>query len=97
MDDVTKERTFDPFFTTKAGVGGLGMSEVLGIVKANGGALSLESQKERGTRIRVFFPARESRQAMANNHEPTSVTTGTIMRPFAADPKNPKGVSGKQI
>jgi hypothetical protein len=89
--------TFDPFLTIKVGVCGLGMSEVLGIVKANGGGLSLESREERGTRIRVFFPARESQQAMANNHEPTSVTTGNILRPFAADPKNPKVVSGKQI
>jgi len=56
MDLETKERIFDPFFTTKFTGRGLGLSAVLGIVRAHRGALIVESGTGLGTTFRVFFP-----------------------------------------
>lgn len=60
MSEQTQQRIFDPFFTTKFTGRGLGMSAVLGIVKAHSGALFLDSSPGRGTTIRVVFPTAES-------------------------------------
>jgi PAS domain S-box-containing protein len=58
MDRLTADRAFEPYFTTKeAGEGtGLGLATVHGIVQAHGGAIDLETQPDRGTAVRVFFP-----------------------------------------
>jgi PAS domain S-box-containing protein len=56
MDDETKQRIFEPFYTTKFTGRGLGMSAVLGIVKAHNGALQLFSQPGQGTTFNVFLP-----------------------------------------
>ena len=57
MEDEAVERIFDPFFTTKFWGRGLGMSEVLGMVKGHGGAIHVESSVGRGTTVRVLLPA----------------------------------------
>lgn len=53
------ERIFDPFFTTKElGQGtGLGLSNVIGIVKSHGGVVTVSSQVGQGTQFQVFLPA----------------------------------------
>ena len=56
MDGTTLEKVFDPFFSTKFTGRGLGLSVVLGLVRANDGAIGVESQPDRGTVFRVFFP-----------------------------------------
>ena len=52
------KRIFDPYFTTKsAGQGtGLGLAVVRGIVKAHGGAITVESSPDKGSLFEVYLP-----------------------------------------
>ena len=85
MTEQVQERIFDPFFTTKFTGRGLGMSAVLGIVKAHSGALFLDSAKGRGTAIRVLFPVAED----------TVTTPNVKAEPIAASPlADESGLSG---
>ncbi len=60
MDPETLRKLFDPFFTTKFVGRGLGMPEVIGIVRGHHGALFVESQVGKGTTIRVLFPVAQT-------------------------------------
>ena len=62
MDTETLHKLFDPFFTTKSNSRGLGMSEVMGIVKGHHGALFVVSQLGKGTTIQVLFPVLKETQ-----------------------------------
>ena len=57
MDEETRRRVFEPFFTTKFQGRGLGMAAVYGIVNSHGGQVTVESQLDTGTIVRVWFPA----------------------------------------
>jgi two-component system cell cycle sensor histidine kinase/response regulator CckA len=57
MSEATIARIFDPFFTTKFTGRGLGLSAVLGIVRAHRGALKVYSQPGRGSTFKLLFPA----------------------------------------
>jgi signal transduction histidine kinase/FixJ family two-component response regulator len=49
-------RMFDPFFTTKQLGRGLGLPAVLGILKAHGAALQVESRVGEGITFHIWFP-----------------------------------------
>lgn len=56
MSTETQKRIFDPFFTTKFVGRGLGLSVVLGTVRAHGGRIAVESAAGQGTTVRVLLP-----------------------------------------
>ena len=57
MDRATQAKLFDPFYTTKFTGRGLGMAAVLGIVRGHRGTIKVYSEVDKGTTVKVLFPA----------------------------------------
>ncbi len=70
-----KDRIFEPFFTTKAqGVGtGLGLSMVYGLMKQQGGSVTIDSEPGTGTTVTLLLPisygARSHEAASRHEHK----------------------------
>jgi CheY-like chemotaxis protein len=84
MSDATLARIFEPFFSTKAdGKGtGLGLSTVYGVVKQTGGAVTVTSAPEKGTRFTVFFPVADRAAAARARDDVTAEAfrgSGTVL------------------
>ena len=56
MTAEVRERMFEPFYSTKFTGRGLGMAAVAGIVRAHGGQIDVESERGRGTTVRIILP-----------------------------------------
>jgi CheY-like chemotaxis protein len=72
MDEDTRRRCIEPFFTTKGERGtGLGLSSVYGVVQRHSGQLQIDSERGRGTAVRLTFPVSADKPISGGRQLPT--------------------------
>jgi len=59
IEENIQQHVFEPFFTTKPQGTGLGLSTVYGIVKQSEGFITIDSERNLGTTIKVYWPVTE--------------------------------------
>lgn len=82
MSRDTLAHVFEPFFTTKdKGKGtGLGLATVYGIVRQNGGFITVYSEPDNGTTFRIYFPkVAEQAESPEPLPPPAQPGTGTVL------------------
>jgi signal transduction histidine kinase/CheY-like chemotaxis protein len=80
--DTDIDKIFDPFFSSKFTGRGMGLAVVLGIVRAHGGAVTVESGPGLGSTFRVFLPLSADgaiRQADQTAETPETDWDGTVL------------------
>ncbi len=79
MDEKTKSKIFEPFFSSKGSDAntGLGLATVYGIVKQNGGFISVYSELDAGTTFKVYFPRVKKTADALPEERPRDTHTGT--------------------
>jgi two-component system, cell cycle sensor histidine kinase and response regulator CckA len=88
MTSEVQARIFEPFFSTKPDSTGLGLSVVDGIVKQNGGHVTVASRLGLGTTFNIYLPAaREQANGSSENTLPKPVRNSkTILLVEDEDP-----------
>ncbi|MFA6293144.1 MAG: PAS domain S-box protein [Victivallales bacterium] len=90
------ENIFDPFFSTKFTGRGLGLSVVLGIVRAHDLVITVESGIGDGSKFKVFFPlSAQTEEICRNDHAgetPKIVHDGTVL--LVEDEENVRKMTG---
>lgn len=71
MDASTIERIFDPFFSTKFSGRGLGLSTVLGIVRAHKGCIRVSASPGKGTRFDILLPISSQPEVLDSDDDNT--------------------------
>lgn len=56
FDEEIRKKILNPFFTTKESGKGLGLAVVVGVMRAHGGAVAVNSRRGEGSVFRIFFP-----------------------------------------
>ncbi len=62
ISEEDQKKIFDPFYTTKFTGRGLGLSAVIGIIKANSGVMKISSSVGNGAKFTLLFPKHETEQ-----------------------------------
>jgi PAS domain S-box-containing protein len=78
MSQEVLSHVFEPFFTTKEiGQGtGLGLSQVYGFVKQSGGHVKIESEVNKGTKVKLYLPRHVSLAPAIDADLPDALTEG---------------------
>lgn len=80
MDEATREQAFEPFFSTKFAGRGLGLSAVIGAVRAHSGELTIDSEPGRGTLVTVSLDAEiEGDSTASEPRRDEQRSTGTVL------------------
>ncbi|HEY0708976.1 MAG TPA: ATP-binding protein [Polyangia bacterium] len=74
IDASNLTRIFEPFFTTKPTGHGLGLSALLGILRAHRGGFEIDSEVGRGTWFCLYFPADDGKKAAVRPERRTPAT-----------------------
>ena len=87
MTEDVRSRAFEPFFTTKEvhkGTG-LGLSMVYGFANQSGGTVTIDSEIDSGTTIRIYLPRAPRRSGRDEDAEPSRWSAGPPSRILIVD------------
>ncbi|HAS84119.1 MAG TPA: histidine kinase, partial [Verrucomicrobia bacterium] len=97
MDTQTIARIFEPFFTTKFTGRGLGLSAVMGIVRAHEGALRVYSEPGKGTTFKVMFPVVEEAKEKQDEEGVSTHWRGSGTVLLVDDEETIRAIGSKQL